>query len=121
MVAYGQPRISNCDISPNDIGSQTKVTISFDYENVEGGLKQAKVLLLQEFQLPGQDMVTRTSNWQVYLEDMSAYDSESGGFVTTFANPDMWYGPQIELTYKFKIVDKNGNESNVCSTKIMPK
>jgi len=117
-----QPSISNCDISPNEISSQTKVTISFDYKNVEGGLKQAKVLLTQEFQIdPQQKVVTRKSNWQAYLEDLSAYDSESGRFVTTFVNPERWQGPQIELTYKFKIVDKNGKESNICTTKIKPK
>ena len=122
MVAHGQPRISNCGISPDEIGYQTKMTISFDYENVKGGLKNAKIVLLQEFQVDEQqELVTRTSDWQAYLEDLSAYPSESGRFVITYVNTDMWTGPVIELTYKFKIVDKNGNESNFCTTKIMPR
>lgn len=122
MVAHGQPRIANCDISPDEIGYQTKVTISFDYENVRGGLKNAKIGLLQEFQIDEeQDLITRTSNWQAYLEDLSAYPLESGRFVTTYVNTESWSGPKIQLTYKFKIVDKYGNESNFCTTKIMPR
>ena len=96
------------------------MTISFDYENVEGGLKEAKILLIQKFQPPDQEQViTRTSNWQDYLINSSA-SSESGRFEKKFiAGP--WRGPLIELTYEIKIIDKKGAESNICETKIMPK
>jgi len=119
---YAQPKILNCDISPKEIAHNTEVTISFDYENVEGGLKEAKAILNQKIQLPGQEKaVIRTSNWQSKLSDLSAYASESGRFEKKFINPDVWHGPQIELTYEIKIIDKNGRESNACMTKIKPK
>jgi hypothetical protein len=121
-VTNAQPKISNCDISPKEIGYKTEVTISFDYGNVEGGLKEAKVLLIQKIQLPGEEkVVTRTSNWQAHLINLSDYPSESGRFEKRFVNSDIWQGPQIELSYEFKIIDKSGRESNVCTTKIKPK
>ena len=121
-VAMGQPKISNFDMSPKEIAYKTEVTISFNYENVEGGLKEAKVLLIQKIQIPGDPkIVTRTSNWQEYLINLSAYPSESGRFEKKFSNSEIWRGPQIELTYGLKVIDKNGKESNLCETKIKPK
>lgn len=121
-VANAQPRISNCDISPKEIGYKTEVTISFDYENVEGGLKEAKVILTQMIQLPDEEKaVTRISNWQAQLIDLSAYPAESGRFEKKFVNADLWRGPKIELTYEIKVIDKKGIETNICATKIMPK
>ena len=120
-IIYAQPKISNCDISPKKIAYKTEVTISFDYENVEGGLKEAQVTLTQRFKPPQQQEVVRTSNWQSQLVDVSAYTSESGRFEKRFVNPDIWRGPIIELTYEFKVIDKNGKESNTCTTTIMPK
>ena len=121
-VANAQPRISNFDISPKEIGYNTEVTISFDYENVEGGLKEAKVFLIQKFQLPGEEkMITRTSNWERYLADLSAYPSESGRVEKRFINAELWRGPRNELTYEIKVVDRNGKESDSLSTKIMTK
>jgi len=121
-ISNAQPKISNFDISPKEIGYNTEVTISFDYENVEGGLKEAKVFLIQKFQFPGEDkMVTRTSNWQSSLTDLSAYPSESGKVEKKFINPDIWRLETIELTYELKIIDKNGRESNILTTKIKPK
>lgn len=121
-TVFAQPKISNCDISPKEIAYKTEVTISFDYENVEGGLKEGKVTLTQKIQLPGQaKVVTRTSNWQSYLSDFSAFTAESGRFEKKFVNGDIWKGPQIELVYEFRVIDKNGRESNICTTKITPK
>ena len=120
-ICSAQPKISNCDISPKKIAYKTEVIISFDYENVEGGLKEAQVTLTQRFKPPQQQEVVRTSNWQSELADLSAYTAESGRFEKRFINPDMWRGPIIELTYEFKIIDKNGKESNTCPTTIMPK
>ena len=121
-IANAQPKIKNFDISPKVIGFKTEVTISFDYENVEGGLKEAKVFLIQKFQFSGEGkMVTRTSNWQDYIENMSSYTSESGRFEKKFINPDRWMLPEIELTYELKIIDKNGRESDIQTTKITPK
>ncbi len=121
-VGLGQPKISNFDMSPKEIGYKTEVMISFDYENIEGGLKEAKVLLIQKIGLPGEEKVaTRTSNWQEYLVNLSAYPSESGRFEKRFVNSESWRGPQIELTYELKVIDKNGKESNTCETKIRPK
>ena len=120
-ISYSQPKISNCDISPKKIAYKTEVIISFDYENVEGGLKDAQVTLTQRFKPPQQQEVVRTSNWQSQLVDVSAYTSESGRFEKRFVNPDIWRGPIIELTYEFKVIDKNGKESNTCTTTIMPK
>ncbi len=109
-------------MSPQEIGYKTEVTISFDYENIEGGLKEAKLLLIQKIQLPGEKkVVTRTSNWQEYLINLSAHASESGRFEKKFVNSEFWKGPQIELTYELKVIDKNGKESNTCETKIRPK
>jgi len=121
-ISNSQPRISNFDILPKEIGYKTEVTISFDYENVEGGLKEAKAFLIQKFQFPGEEkLITRTSNWQVYLTNLSAYPSSSGRVEKKFINPDRWNLPPIELTYELKIIDKNGKESNTLVTKIMPK
>ena len=120
-ISYAQPKISNCDISPKKIAYKTEVIISFDYENVKGGLKEAQVTLTQRFKPPQQQEVVRTSNWQSQLVDVSAYTSESGRFEKRFVNPDIWRGPIIELTYEFKVIDKNGKESNACGTTIMPK
>ena len=120
-ISYAQPKISNCDISPKKIAYKTEVTISFDYENVEGGLKEGQVTLTQRFRLPQQEEVVRTSNWQPELADLSAYTAESGRFEKRFINPDIWRGPIIELTYEIKVIDKNGKESNACTTTIMPK
>jgi hypothetical protein len=120
--AYAEPKILNCDISPKEIAYKTEVTISFDYENVEGGLKAGRVVLNQKIQLPGEEkVVTRISNWQANLEDLSAYTTESGRFEKKFENPDIWRGPLIELIYEIKLIDKNGKEGNVCATKITPK
>ncbi len=121
-ISNAQPKISNFDISPKEIGYNTEVTISFDYENVEGGLKEAKVLLIQKIQLPGEEkVVTRTSNWQAHLTDLSAYPSAFGRFEKKFVNAERWRGPKIELTYEIKVVDRNNKESNTLSTKITPK
>jgi len=120
--AFAGPKISNCAISPKEIAYKTEVTISFDYENVEGGLKGGKVTLTQKIQLPGEEkVVTRTSNWQTYLSDLSAYTGDSGKFEKKFLNSETWQGPKIELIYEIKVIDKNGNESNSCTTKIRPK
>jgi len=120
-ITYAQPKISNCDISPKEIKYQTEVTISFDYEYVEGGLKESRVILNQKIQLLGDEkVVTRTSNWQVYLLNLSEYTSESGRFEKKFINTELWRGPQIELTYEIKVIDKNGNESNICTTLLRP-
>jgi hypothetical protein len=122
VPAYADPKISNCDISPKQIKQNTEVGISFDYENVEGGLKNGKVILNQKIQLPGEEkVVMRVSNWQTKLEDLSAYTSESGRFEKKFTNPDIWRGPGIELTYELKILDRNGRESNTCTARITPK
>ncbi len=121
LTARAEPRISNCDISPKEIGYNTKVTISFDYKNIEGGLKNGKVMLIQQIQLPGEEkVVTRTSNWQSYLTDLSGFSTKSGKFEKRFVNAGRWRGPRIELTYELKVVDKDGTESNVCTTKIKP-
>ncbi|NWG04941.1 MAG: hypothetical protein HXY44_18975 [Syntrophaceae bacterium] len=121
-TSNAQPKISNFEMSPKEIGYNTEVTISFDYENVEGGLKEAKVFLTQKIQLPGEEkVVTRTSNWQSYLTDLSNYPSASGRFEKKFINADLWRGPQIKLTYEIKVIDKNGKESNICTTTITPK
>ncbi len=121
-IASADPKISNCDISPKEITYKTEVTISFDYQNVEGGLKTGKVTLTQKIQFPGQkEVVTRTSNWQSYLSDLSAFPSESGRFERKFVNADIWRGPAIELVYEFRVVDGKGRESNVCTAKITPK
>jgi len=122
QIAYAQPKISNFDISPKEIGYKTEVTIAFDYENVEGGLKFGKVMLTQKIQLPGEEkVVARTSNWQVYLINLEAYPPESGRFEKKFINADLWRGPQIDLVYELKVIDRNGKESNICTTKIRPK
>jgi hypothetical protein len=119
---YADPKISNCDISPKEIAQKAEVTVSFDYENVEGGLKEGKVLFIQKFQAPEEErVVTRTSNWQVYLQDLSAYASQSGRFERKFINQERWHGPMIDLTYEFKIIDKDSRESNPCTVKIRPK
>jgi hypothetical protein len=121
-ISNAQPKISNFDISPKEIGYNTEVTISFDYENVEGGLKEAKAFLIQKFQFPGEEkIITRTSNWQVYLTNLSDYPSTSGRVEKKFINPDRWNLSPIELTYELKIIDKNGRESNILTTKIKPK
>jgi hypothetical protein len=122
-ISNAQPIISNFDISPKEIGYKTEVTISFDYENVEGGLKETKVFLTQKFQFPGGEkkVISRTSNWQAYLADLSAYSSVSGRFEKKFVNPDKWRISEIDLTYELKIVDKTGKESNALTTKIRPK
>ena len=121
-ISNAQPKISNFDMLPKEIGFNMEVTISFDYENVEGGLKEAKVFLIQKFQFPGEDkMITRTSNWEQYLTDLSAYPSESGKVEKKFVNPDRWPLPEIELTYELQVIDKNGKESNIIKTKIRPK
>jgi len=121
-ISNAQPKISNFDLSPKEIGYRTEVTISFDYENVEGGLKEARAFLIQKFQFPGEEkIITRTSNWQVYLTDLSAYSSASGRVEKKFINPDIWRLEIIELTYELKIIDKNGKESDILATKIKPK
>src|SRR5512139_408092 len=84
-TVFAQPKIANCDISPKEIAYKTEVTISFDFEKVEGGLKEGKVLLIQKIQFPGQEkVVTRTSNWQSYLSNLSAFAAESGRFERKF-------------------------------------
>ncbi len=121
-ISNAQPKISNFDISPKEIGYKTEVTISFDYENVEGGLKEAKAFLIQKFKFPGEEkMITRTSNWQIYLNDLTAYPSASGRVEKKYINSDIWRLETIELTYELKIIDKNGRESNILTTKIKPK
>lgn len=116
------PKIIICNILPKEISYSTEVTVSFDYENVKGGLKNGKMLLLQKIQLPGEEkIVTRTSNWQPFLADVSGFPDEAGHFEKRFVNPERWRGPPIELTYEIKIVDEKGRESAPCSTKITPK
>jgi hypothetical protein len=120
--AYAEPKISNCDISPKEIGTRTEVTFSFDYANVEGGLKGGKIALTQKIQLPGNErVVTRTSNWQSQLQDLSTYPSESGRFEKKFTNADIWRGPNIAIIYEFKVTDQKGGESNACTVKIRPR
>jgi hypothetical protein len=121
-ITYAQPKISNCDISPKEIGHKDEVTISFDYENVAGGLKEAKAILTQKVQMSREgEVFRRVSNWQVHLTNLSAYSSEFGRFEKNFINEDIWRGPTIEFTYEIKIIDTNGKESNICVTKIRPK
>ena len=123
-TAFAQPKISNCNISPKEISYKTEVTISFDYEHVEGGLKEAKVVLsqVQKIQLPGEQReYKRTSNWQSFLTGLSDYASESGRFERKFVNPDLWPLEKTELGYEIKVVDKNGRESNACRTTIWAK
>ncbi len=48
-VTLGQPKISNFDMSPKEISYKAEVTISFDYENVEGGLKEVRYFSFKRF------------------------------------------------------------------------
>ena len=117
-----KPQITKCDISPKEIKYKTEVTISFEYEDVEGGLKEAKVTLNQKIQMPDEEkVVTRTSNWESLLTNLSEYKETSGRYEKKFVNSEYWRGPSIQLTYEFKITDKRGKESNICTTKISPK
>jgi len=122
LAGDDKPRVSNCAIAPNEIGVGTEVSISFEYENVSGGLRNGKVLLIQKVQLPGDEkVVRRTSNWQAFLTDVSEYSGEKGRFEKRFVNPERWRGPRIELVYEIKVIDQQGRESKPCATKLTPK
>jgi len=120
--AFCTPKIMNCSIKPDVIGINDEVTVSFNYEDVEGGLNNAKILLIQRIKFPNSDKtIERTSNWQRFLENTKDYKAENGSFERMFINLNKWEGPVFDLIYDIKIIDKNGKQSQPCSTTIRPK
>ena len=118
-VGAERPKITNFKISPNEVSETSRVTFSFDFENLAGGMKSATISLEYEGSI---SMDRRSSRLERRLRraqerKWSDSDAASGHF-----QAEARYRPRGEppytTTYFVKICASNGQCSKEASADI---